>query len=170
LDAACIGSSNKKARFPFDCIPQGAAIGRFAEEPRLTSKVHAWFYPTINCDLSTGDVEVRGISSSSELTAIEAKRLSNLTQAKSKAISISGGDVVPILNVCAITLARPPAHHVSRRRGAGSALARAAGIENRLNLKGSKRVVENFNFVEAPLKEVVAESRDVSELQVLTVR
>jgi hypothetical protein len=56
--------------------------------------------------------------------------------------------IVAVLNVVGIAVARPPTDHVSGWRRARAALAGAAGINNRLNLRLRKCAIEEFYFID----------------------
>jgi hypothetical protein len=57
------------------------------------------------------------------------------------------GAVVAVLNIVGITIPRPPTHHVWRRRRAGAAFARAASVDDCLDLCLRQRAIEEFYFI-----------------------
>src|SRR5262245_40451260 len=78
--------------------------------------------------------------------AIKAEGLSHLARRESHATLQC--PVVTVLNVISVAVARPPTHHVWRRRNARFAFTRAAGIDNRLDFRLRKRATEDFYFVD----------------------
>ena len=92
--------------------------------------------------------------------AIESESLIHLRGGE--AHSASQCAIVAVLNVIRISIARPPTDHVCWRRGAGPALAGAAGVVDVSNLCCRNRAIENFDFVEKAIEGIRARLSDVS--------